>query len=47
MNDKPRTSRLHLHIPHDDATIIARAALITKETVSQFIIAAAVSRSGY
>ena len=45
MNNKPRLSRLHLHIPHEDATVIARAALVAKENVSQFIIAAAVERA--
>jgi uncharacterized protein (DUF1778 family) len=47
MNNKPqpRMSRLHLHVPHEDATLIARAALVTKETVSDFIIAAAVERA--
>jgi uncharacterized protein (DUF1778 family) len=42
---EPRISRLHLHIPHDDATLIARAALFTKQTPSEFIIAAAMERA--
>jgi uncharacterized protein (DUF1778 family) len=46
MNNKPRMSRLHLHIPHEDATLIARATLVTKETVFEFIIASAVAPSG-
>jgi uncharacterized protein (DUF1778 family) len=46
MNDKPRRmSRFHLYIRHEDATLIARAALVAKETVSEFIIAAAVERA--
>ena len=45
MNNKPRLSRLHLHIPHEDATVIARAALVAKEDVWHFIIAAAVERA--
>ena len=45
MNNKPLLSRLHLHIPHEDATVIARAALVTKESISQFIITAAVERA--
>lgn len=44
MNDKP-TSRLHLHIPQEDATLVARAALVTKQNVSEFIISAAVERA--
>ena len=45
MNNQPRTSRLHLHIPHEDATLIARAALVTKQSVSEFIISAAAERA--
>jgi uncharacterized protein (DUF1778 family) len=45
MNNEPRISRLHLHIPHEDATLIARAALVTKQSVSEFIISAAMERA--
>jgi uncharacterized protein (DUF1778 family) len=45
MNAEPRISRLHLHITHEDATLIVRAALVTKQTPSDFIIAAATERA--
>jgi hypothetical protein len=36
MDKESRISRLHLHFPHEDATLIARAALVTKQSVSEF-----------
>jgi uncharacterized protein (DUF1778 family) len=42
---EPRISRLHLNILHEDATLIARAALVTKQSVSEFIISAAMERA--
>ena len=45
MNDKPRTSRLALHLPHTEFTLSARAAVVTKQSVTEFIIEAAVERA--
>jgi hypothetical protein len=37
---------LRLHIPHEDATLIARAASVTKRSVPEFIgISAAIARA--
>jgi uncharacterized protein (DUF1778 family) len=45
MRDEPRISRLHLHIPIRTPTLIAWAALVTKQSVSEFIISAAMERA--
>jgi uncharacterized protein (DUF1778 family) len=45
MASEQRTSRLHLHIPHESATLIARAAMVTQQSVSEFIISAATERA--
>jgi uncharacterized protein (DUF1778 family) len=42
MNDK---SCMSVHIPHEDATLIARAAVATKQSISEFIVAAAIERA--